>query len=178
MADVRIWSTENEEYVNELFDSVSDAWTRVDEFACSSDACSSEWEIDDITAGVTHSLDVIENDDGEFENYENCERPFDREARFYVIERKYVGPNGRKPIEVTIALNPGLTEPGNSYISEGWLGTRNDWQRTALGEFTTYVDALARAKATVGDDYWTDYEPDDNSGIVIMTEEIDEAVAA
>lgn len=179
---VRIWSTETEEYHNELFGSVSDAWDRIGEFACDADACSSEWEVDDVAAGITHSLERIENDDGEFENYEKCERTLDRDlgALFYLIEKKYVGPNGRKPVQVVISLNPGITEPGGQYLTEGWLGTKNDWQRTAIDTCSNLLDAINMAGSACGSsNVDVEHDPDSGEGIMIMTETIeDEDVAA
>jgi hypothetical protein len=71
---------------------------------------------------------------------------------YYVLTCEYVGPNTRdsagnrqscNPV-ATIETQPGRTNQSGQERIEGWLGTTNDWSRTAHGEFETLEAARAQ----------------------------------
>jgi len=60
------------------------------------------------------------------------------DKKYYPILLEYVGPNGHGVLNNRIRV---LKEPGHKNLSrkpcaEGWLGTTDDWSKTALGECT------------------------------------------
>lgn len=64
---------------------------------------------------------------------------------FYLIVEKYVGPNTRSAV-ATIRTAPGRKNMSNAICVDGWLGTTNDTDRHAYGEFETIEAARAAAK--------------------------------
>ena len=73
---------------------------------------------------------------------------------YYVTTCTYVGPNTFDSIGARLSRDPVAyiqTEPGTKNQSgaeciDGWLGTTNDWDRHAYGEFETLSQAQARCK--------------------------------
>lgn len=58
--------------------------------------------------------------------------------KFYLIELSYVGPNQPKgPLgqRIRVRQEPGRKNMSGELCSEGWLGTTDDWDKTAIGEF-------------------------------------------
>lgn len=65
---------------------------------------------------------------------------------FYVIERKYVGPNQDQYADadtVGIYTTPGRANMSKEVRLSGWLGTTNDWSEYAHGEYLTKEAAEA-----------------------------------
>lgn len=73
---------------------------------------------------------------------------------FYLISNEYVGPNEKDSRgniigdseTIVITKKQGTTNMSNEPISNGWLGTTNDWSSYARGEFSNLDDALAELK--------------------------------
>jgi hypothetical protein len=77
-----------------------------------------------------------------YETQEVAEERFDEltSPRWYLIEIKYIGPNreskGRRAHMVRVLDQPARTNLSGEIRLEGWLGTTDDWDEHALGEFT------------------------------------------
>lgn len=96
--------------------------------------------------------------------------------KFYVIEKKYVGPNQDQHIDddcIIISTQPAVYNMTGNVCTAGWCGTTNDWATFALGVYDTMddADAAVRALGPVRDtDPGTDeayYDPyDDENGVL------------
>jgi len=91
---------------------------------------------------------------------------------FYLIERQYVGPNaltsdghiiGDTWHVMQICDTPGRTNQSDEELTNGWLGTTNDWSAYARGAFDTVEEARRAVheagftvEQTVGDDEFDD----------------------
>jgi len=71
------------------------------------------------------------------------------ERHFYLVATSYAGPN---PSEMRgsarwldICTEPGVTNQSGEPRVTGWLGTTNDWSKSARGEFSSLVKARAGA---------------------------------
>ena len=76
------------------------------------------------------------------------------EQSFYVISEEYVGPDLNKRLNshtVWISTEPGRTNMSNEERIDGWLGTTNDWYRSAHGEYATLDEARAAVVKMVGE---------------------------
>jgi hypothetical protein len=73
---------------------------------------------------------------------------------FYVIETEYVGPN-ENPDSHTYHIQtcPGRKNMSHEPAVSGWLGTTNDWSRTAHGEFETIQAAQTKIHELTGGKY-------------------------
>jgi hypothetical protein len=74
---------------------------------------------------------------------------------FYIIERKYVGPNQTDAQycdahTVLIQSVPGRTNSSHEERTEGWLGTTNEWAEHAHGEYETLEAARAAVEEKFG----------------------------
>lgn len=81
------------------------------------------------------------------------------ETRYYLVERRYVGPERSGPAPrhtIAITTEPPRTNMSGEIRLTGWLGTTNDWAEYAHGEYAT-LDA-AEAAAREG---WETYEIED-----------------
>lgn len=95
---------------------------------------------------------------------------------FYVIEKKYVGPNQDQHIDddcIIISTRPAVYNMTGEICTAGWCGTTDDWATFALGAYDTMggadfaVRALGPMRDTdpvTGDAYEGPY--DDEEGIV------------
>jgi len=91
---------------------------------------------------------------------------------FYLIERKYVGPDDKASDGsiigdtwhvMQICYTPGRTNQSDEELITGWLGTTNDWSAYAHGEYDTIEEARRAVheagftvEQTVGDDEFDD----------------------
>lgn len=71
---------------------------------------------------------------------------------FYLIRERYVGPGVNTPEHhmdregtMTIQTMPGRTNQSSEERTDGWLGTTNDWDRRAYGEYNTLETARGAA---------------------------------
>lgn len=63
---------------------------------------------------------------------------------YYVVECEYVGPDKDRHTNdhtYEITSTPPRTNSSHEICTDGWLGTTNDWARTAHGAFETEADA-------------------------------------
>jgi hypothetical protein len=61
---------------------------------------------------------------------------------FYPIRVENIGPNQKDHTDhFVIQTVPGTTNMSHQELTDGWLGSTNDWSRTALGEFETLEEA-------------------------------------
>ena len=85
--------------------------------------------------------------------------------KFYVIETTNVGPNqegSANDTTVEITKTPGHTNSSHEAKIDGWLGTTNDWNRNAHGEFDNIEAARDYIKATFGKTRIEETETDDD----------------
>lgn len=70
--------------------------------------------------------------------------------KFYVIEKKYVGPNQDQHIDddcIIISTAPAVYNMSGKVCTDGWCGTTDDWATYAHGEYCTLDDADAAVRA-------------------------------
>lgn len=86
---------------------------------------------------------------------------------FYLIHNQDVGPNKRDSHGfMTITTQPGRKNMSHEICTDGWLGTTNDNDSTAYGEYETLEDARAAAakrgftEPVETDDQYSDYDDD------------------
>lgn len=63
---------------------------------------------------------------------------------YYIVEREYVGPDKDRHTNdhtFEITTTPPRTNMSHEICTDGWLGTTNDWSRTAHDAFETEADA-------------------------------------
>ena len=100
------------------------------------------------------------------------------ERQYYVIFSRYVGPNaddrdanahGNRDY-YTIQREPGTTNMSGEELTEGWLGTTNDWSETACGEFATEAEARESIEEDVRE--WREGsglpEPEDGKIVLVV----------
>ena len=62
------------------------------------------------------------------------------DQKLYLVEIAYIGPDwaskGRHAHKVRVLREPGRKNVSGEPCVKGWLGTTDDWHKTALGEFT------------------------------------------
>jgi hypothetical protein len=72
------------------------------------------------------------------------------QTKFYVLTCSYAGPNPQEHMDddvCTIETQPGRTNSSHEIKTDGWLGTTNDWSRSAHGAFDTEAEARAEVAA-------------------------------
>ena len=78
---------------------------------------------------------------------------------FYVISTSYIGPNQHTVNDARnildgdyyeICTTPGITNMSKEVRIDGWLGSTNDWSKTAHGEFETIEAARAKIEQEIG----------------------------
>lgn len=75
---------------------------------------------------------------------------------YYIISEKYTGPNWEEHLDSEMAwiqTYPGRTNMSNEERTEGWLGTTNDWSKSAHGEYDTLEEARKALYALYPDGY-------------------------
>ena len=73
---------------------------------------------------------------------------------YYVIERKYVGPNTEDHINqhaLFITDQPGKKNVSGEDCTQGWLGTTNDWSEEAHGKFASLEEARQAVAGVAGE---------------------------
>jgi len=88
---------------------------------------------------------------------------------YYIISNDYIGTNrDQRHIDgdnIVITTTPGRTNMSNEVRIEGWLGSSNDWSRSAHGLFNTEDAARAAIPELFGecreDDDLDEYDDDD-----------------
>jgi len=71
------------------------------------------------------------------------------EARCYLVETRYVGPNRDENIDedyLEICLTPPITNSSREVRIEGWCGTTNDWSLYGRGEYNSLDEAIEAAR--------------------------------
>jgi len=60
------------------------------------------------------------------------------DKKYYPILVEHVGPNGHGVLNnrIRVSKEPGCKNLSRERCAEGWLGTTDDWSKTALGECT------------------------------------------
>lgn len=69
--------------------------------------------------------------------YQEEKKQMENERKFYPIWLEYVGPNdvvGHLKTRIRIRKMPGTKNMSGEPCVDGWLGTTDDWSKTALGE--------------------------------------------
>jgi len=84
---------------------------------------------------------------------------------YYVLERKYVGPDPEQHINehaLFITEAPGRKNMSGEECTSGWLGTTNDWAEYAHGEFASLENARQAVAGIAGEDGYRAASPEDN----------------
>lgn len=74
--------------------------------------------------------------------------------KYYIVSKKYVGPNFDQHLDNEMAwiqTLPARTNMSHEKRTKGWLGTTNDWSYQAHGEFHTLDEAKAALAALYPD---------------------------